>query len=143
MTDLLAMAPARHAQPLTFTREAQRHALLHARLRYAADQLFQDGLDNGIRIERTYSPFLEDRAAPPATSYKAGDLVRVTLQFDLTKERRYVAVTDPLPAGFEPVESWFASTAASLRASQDDQGSVEQDWFGVVAPGRIRPCRAA
>jgi alpha-2-macroglobulin len=40
-----------------------------------------------------------------------------------------VAVTDPLPAGFEPVESWFATTAASLAASQDNQGDVDQDWF--------------
>ena len=66
---------------------------------------------------------------PAATSYKAGDLVRVTLSFDLTKERRYLAVTDPLPAGFEAVESWFATTAASLAREQDDQGSRSDNWF--------------
>ncbi len=128
MNQLAAMASSPAAQPLTFTREGAGTLFYTARLRYAADQLFQDGLDNGFRIERSYSPYVEDRAAPPATSFKAGDLVRVTLKLDLTKERRYVAVTDPLPAGFEPVESWFASTAATLRASQDDQGEVEQDW---------------
>jgi uncharacterized protein YfaS (alpha-2-macroglobulin family) len=38
-----------------------------------------------------------------------------------------VAVTDPLPAGFEPVESWFATTAASL--TQDEQKSEAQgNW---------------
>ena len=47
-------------------------------------------------------------------SFEAGDLVRVTLSLDLPKERRYVAVTDPIPAGFEPVESWFATTAADV-----------------------------
>jgi len=30
-------------------------------------------------------------------------------------------VTDPLPAGFEPVESWFATTAQSLADNQDQQ----------------------
>ena len=55
--------------------------------------------------------------------------MRVTLTFQLTKERRYVAVTDPLPAGFEPVESWFATTAASLAERQDDQGDAERSWF--------------
>jgi uncharacterized protein YfaS (alpha-2-macroglobulin family) len=128
MNQLAARASSPAAEPLTFTREGTGTLFYTARLRYAADQLFQDGLDNGFRIERSYSPYVEDRAAPPATSFKAGDLVRVTLKLDLTKERRYVAVTDPLPAGFEPVESWFASTAATLRASQDDQGEVEQDW---------------
>jgi hypothetical protein len=55
----------------------------------------------------------------------------VTLTFRLTKERRYVAVTDPLPAGFEAVETWFATTARDLAAQQDRQtntGGDAQDW---------------
>ena len=55
---------------------------------------------------------------PGRRVYKAGDLVRVTLTFELTKERRFVAVTDPLPAGFEPVESWFATTARDRRRAE-------------------------
>ena len=62
-------------------------------------------------------------------TYKAGDLVRVTLTLDLTKERRFVAATDPLPAGFEPVESWFATSAAALSTAQDEQPEVSEDWF--------------
>src|SRR6185369_5996243 len=64
---------------------------------------------------------------PAATSFGAGDLVRVTLTLTLTKERRFVAVTDPLPAGFEPVESWFATSAATLARSQDQQDTTG-DW---------------
>ena len=55
----------------------------------------------------------------------------MTLTFNLTKERRFVAVTDPLPAGFEPVESWFATTAASLTNTQRDleeQGTWMSWW---------------
>jgi uncharacterized protein YfaS (alpha-2-macroglobulin family) len=129
MTRVLAAGQPGTARPLTFSREGTGTLFYTARLRYAADTLFHEGLDAGFAIERSYAPFLENGTAPAATSYKAGDLVRVTLTFNLTKERRFVAVTDPLPAGFEPVESWFATTAASLAAQQDDQGEVDRDWF--------------
>ena len=50
----------------------------------------------------------------------------MTLTLDLPKERRWVAVVDPLPAGFEPVESWFETTAADLAKSQraEDEGQA-------------------
>src|SRR4029450_13261001 len=88
------------------------------------------GLDSGFAIRRSYAPAPEEGAAEraPGTSFKAGDLIKVTLSFDLTKERRYVAVTDPLPAGFEAVESWFATTARDLGRIQDE-GGQPQDWM--------------
>jgi uncharacterized protein YfaS (alpha-2-macroglobulin family) len=130
MAKVLAQAPSGTERPLTFTREGTGTLFYTARLRYAADQLFQTGLDNGMRIERSYAPFVENGTAPAATSYQAGDLVRVTLTFHLTKERRFVAVTDPLPAGFEAVESWFATTAASLAREQDEQlGPDPENWM--------------
>jgi uncharacterized protein YfaS (alpha-2-macroglobulin family) len=122
MSAVLASAPAGSEQPLTFTRNGDGTLFYSARLRYAVDRLFQQGLDQGIRIERSYAPYVESGARPASTSFKAGDLVRVTIALDLTKERRFVAVTDPLPAGFEPVESWFASSAAQLAQAQDRQG---------------------
>ena len=123
MTQVLAAGAAGTTRPLTFTREGTGTLYYTARLRYAADALYQDGLDAGLAIERKYEPFVEAGTRPAATSYQAGDLVRVTLTFRLTKERRFVAVTDPLPAGFEAVESWFATTAGDLRAQQNRQTS--------------------
>ena len=128
MASLLAAGPASAAQPLTFTRNGAGTLFYTARVRYAIDRLYQTGLDSGIRIERTYTPYVETGTRPAATSYKAGDLVRVTLTLNLTKERRFVAVTDPLPAGFEPVESWFATSAAGL-ASATEQQDTSSDWF--------------
>jgi uncharacterized protein YfaS (alpha-2-macroglobulin family) len=133
MAQVLAAGAAGTTHPLTFTREGTGTLYYTARLRYAADTLFQEGLDAGFRIERRYEPFAETGSRPAATAYQAGDLVRVTLTFRLTKERRFVAVTDPLPAGLEAVESWFATTAGDLRAQQDRQssergGDDERGW---------------
>ena len=116
-------------QPLTFTKIGDGTLYYTARLRYAVDQLFQQGLDQGIRIERSYAPYVEKGSRLPSSSFNAGDLIRVTLTLQLTKERRFVAVTDPLPAGFEPVESWFASSAAALAEDQDNQGD-SGTWTG-------------
>ncbi len=126
LAQLLKSTPANTKRPLTFTREGTGTLFYTARLQYAADALFQDGLDAGFRIERRYEPYAESGSTlPPSVTYKAGDLVRVTLTLRLTKERRFVAVTDPLPAGFEPVESWFATTARQLSADQDRQSAAE------------------
>jgi uncharacterized protein YfaS (alpha-2-macroglobulin family) len=119
---------------LTFTREGSGTLFYTARLRYAVDALFQDGLDAGLRIARRYEPYVENGSRPAATTYQAGDLVRVTLTLRLTQERRFVAVTDPLPAGFEPVETWFDTTAQQLRASSRQtsspgaEGDESSDW---------------
>jgi alpha-2-macroglobulin len=123
MTQVLARGPVGSSQPLTFTREGAGTLFYTTRLRYAADALYQQGLDSGFRIERRYEPYVETGSKPVSTTYKAGDLVRVTLTFRLTKERRFVAVTDPIPAGFEAVESWFATTARAVGSRQDRQTS--------------------
>ena len=136
MTQVLALGPAGATRPLTFKREGAGTLFFTTRLRYAADKLFQDGLDAGFHIERRYEPFVENGTRPAATSFRAGDLVRVTLTFRLTKERRFVAVTDPLPAGFEAVESWFATTARDLAGQQDQQTS--QDESGGEGDGWTR-----
>jgi uncharacterized protein YfaS (alpha-2-macroglobulin family) len=135
MTELLAGGPAGSAHPLTFTRDGAGTLFYTARMRYAADQLFQQGLDSGIRIERMFAPYVESGTRPAATSYKAGDLIRVTLTLRLTKERRFVAVTDPLPAGFEPLESWFATTARAIGTTEPDTDDRESAWESVWERG--------
>jgi uncharacterized protein YfaS (alpha-2-macroglobulin family) len=132
MATLAAKAAPGTQRELSFSREGTGTLFYVARLNYAADRLYQDGLDSGFRIRRNYAPYVENGISPaPTLSYKAGDLVRVTLSLDLSKERRFVAVNDPLPAGFEPVESWFATTAATLSADQrtnEAQGAWWNWW---------------
>jgi alpha-2-macroglobulin len=129
MATLAAKLTPAAQRELSFSREGTGTLFYVARLNYAADRLYQQGLDSGFHILRTYAPYVENGQSPAASlSYKAGDLVRVTLSLDLTKERRFVAVNDPLPAGFEPVESWFATTAAALTADQR-QNEAQGAWW--------------
>lgn len=113
---------------LTFKKDGTGTMFYVAQLKYAVDAILQDGMDQGFRVERQYAA---EAGGPPATTFKAGDLVKVSLTLRLTKERRFVAVTDPLPAGFEPVEAWFATTASNLARDQRDQeeGGSWMSWW--------------
>lgn len=135
MKELLASAPSGGALPLSFEKKGKGTLHYTARLQYASAELPQAGLDQGFRIERAFLPAGEKTAAASGNAYKAGELVRVTLTFQLPKERRYVAVTDPLPAGFEPVESYFATTASDLAREQRDQEDGPRDWTEQWARG--------
>src|SRR5262249_44739550 len=105
--------------PLTFNREGTGTLFYRTRLRYALTGIYHDPADMGFTIERKYS----------VANVKAGDLVKVTLKIRNTKERRFVAVTDPIPAGTEPVESWFATTASDLADQQRNTESQDNDWM--------------
>lgn len=125
MAQVLAKAPAGQQIPLVFTRDGVGTLYYMLRLRYAANVMYHDALDQGFRIERTYTV---QNGSTPSTSFKAGDLIEVTLRIRNTKERRYVAVTDPIPAGTEPVESWFATTASALVEQQMTYGGSWAWW---------------
>jgi uncharacterized protein YfaS (alpha-2-macroglobulin family) len=131
MAKLLASGRAGDVRPLEFTKEGTGTLFYSARLEYANGAPVLQDLDSGIRVRRTYEKYVDGRGVSPGTTFAAGDLVRVTLTLDLTKERRYVAVQDPLPAGLEPIESWFATTAQELAAVQQasDAGASWYSWW--------------
>jgi uncharacterized protein YfaS (alpha-2-macroglobulin family) len=110
--------------PVVFTRNGAGTLFYSMRLRYARSVLLHDPLDQGFTVSRKYDT--------NKTSFKAGDLIKVTLTIRNTKERRFVAVTDPIPAGTEPVESWFATTASDLseqQRQQEDASSSGWQWW--------------
>jgi len=132
MPALGAAIPAGSTRDLTFRRDGVGNLFYNARLRYAVDSLFQDGLDSGFAVTRKYSLVDADgKTLKDTTTFQAGDLIRVTLGFELTKERRFVAVVDPLPAGLEPIESWFESTAAKAAEAQErsTDSSTWREWW--------------
>jgi hypothetical protein len=124
------------AADIAVHREGAGTAFYNARLTYAPEAATLTARDNGFHIERNYAVMRDSGAGPAAQSFAAGDLIRVTLSLDLPKERRYVAVTDPIAAGFEPVESWFATTAADLAKATDQQdGSSRLTWVEMWRRG--------
>lgn len=118
---------------LTFAREGAGTLFYAARLSYAQSRETHPPKDQGFRVGRRYALLTEGRPGMPVTSFGAGDLIQVTLTLDLPKERRYVAVRDPLPAGFEAVESWFATTAAQVArpdgSDAADDTAREPEWL--------------
>ncbi|HEX8255286.1 MAG TPA: alpha-2-macroglobulin family protein [Thermoanaerobaculia bacterium] len=116
------------AAPMTFTREGTGTLYYMLRLRYANDVMQQQALNRGFQIDRSYSVGTGSDAAR-STSFKAGDLITVTLRIRNTKERQFVAVTDPIPAGTEPVETWFATTATALVEAQQQNATTSWAWW--------------
>jgi alpha-2-macroglobulin len=127
MRDVLAKGPAGSKLPVTFTREGTGTLYYMMRLRYTLELGRYQPLDQGFKVERAY---FVDGTTTPVTSFKAGDVIRVNLRIRATKERRFVAVTDPIPAGTEPVETWFATTATELVEQQQQmQGGDGWAWW--------------
>jgi alpha-2-macroglobulin len=140
MPELVAKVGAGETKPLTFSKQGTGTLFYVARLQYASDRVFHDSLDKGFAISRRYAVVdtatvahglsRADRSeTEPSTSFKAGDLIKMTLTLEIPKERRWVALVDPIPAGFEPVESWFQTTAADLAKKQrDEDEGASRDW---------------
>ncbi|MEA2570840.1 MAG: alpha-2-macroglobulin [Acidobacteriota bacterium] len=115
--------------PVTFDRQGPAGTLFYLmRLRYAAPSHMTEPRDQAFRVERRYAL---QGAKAESKSFKAGDLIKVTLTIRNTKERRFVAITDPIPAGTEPVESWFATTTTELVDAQrkEESRAAGSDWM--------------
>ncbi len=132
MAKLVAGAKPAEKRDLTFHREGTGTLFYAARLQYVNAAPVLTDTDMGIRVQRRYEKYVDGKPVGAAgTAFAAGDLVRVTLSFDLTKERRFVAVSDPLPAGLEPIETWFATTAQELadKQGENDEGGSWYSWW--------------
>jgi uncharacterized protein YfaS (alpha-2-macroglobulin family) len=131
MPDLLRQIPAGAERDLTFSREGTGRLYYAARLQYQPTTT-PAASDQGVRVERRYERFTETdgTAGPAATTFNAGDLIRVTLTITVPAERRYVAVSDALPAGVEAVDSWFQTTASDLaKDASVETGRDEPQWW--------------
>ncbi|HSP32978.1 MAG TPA: MG2 domain-containing protein [Thermoanaerobaculia bacterium] len=124
MREVLSLGAAGTQLPIVFNREGTGTLFYLLRLRYASTDMKLQPLDAGFALDRTYR-LHGDKAA--ATSFNAGDLIEVTLKVSNTKERRFVAITDPIPAGTEPVETAFATTASDV-SDEQQQNDYTSSW---------------
>ena len=130
MKDLIA---ATAPTGLTFSRTGDGRLYYTTRLQYAVKDP-QPATDQGMRVERRFERFVESGAGTAASSFAAGDLVRVTLRVTLPKEARFVAVTDPLAAGFETVDGFFRTTAQDL-ARDGEATDTDNNWMAWMQKG--------
>jgi hypothetical protein len=135
MPDLVRQVAAGASQPLTVSRAGTGHVYYATRVQYALTTP-QPAVDQGIHVERRYETYVEKGAGRAATSFNAGELIRVTLTVTLPKDRHFVAVVDPFPAGVEAVDSWFATTASDLAHDASSQSTNgDNSWLSWYRHG--------
>ena len=94
--------------------------------------------DEGIRVEKTIRP-----AEGRGTGYERGRTYLVTVSVQTSQERLYVVVDDPVPAGFEIVNTSFATESREQRqalgaARREDK---RPGWWGSFDHEDIRDDR--
>ena len=103
-------------------------------LKAAKDGVSKVALDEGLSIEkrmRSLEPAeLEAAVAiiPRETELLAGlgQLVVVDLLLESAEPRDQLVIDDPLPAGLEPIEFGFETTARALSTMNDRRGEIEE-----------------
>jgi alpha-2-macroglobulin len=158
--------------PLTFAATGSGKVSYAARLTYAKPLSSLKALDRGFSVVRSYTPYRRDITAGSATSssstpsttvrpingrssavrngdgtgtvtFKPGDLVRVTISVSTAQTRTNVVIDDPLPAGFEAVDSQLESTTRDQEGT-DGQGFGESGtgtWYAGIDRSEIRDDR--
>lgn len=130
MRDLVQHVAAAAAPALSISRTGTGKVYYTARVQsFAPEQ--PEAMDRGFQVERRYERFLKSATGPAATSFSPGDVVRVTIALTLRGEGRYLALADPVPAGFEPIDGWFATTARDLAESATSKPQ-RRDAFDYV-----------
>jgi hypothetical protein len=78
--------------------------------------------DRGFVVRRTYERVSPQRTDMDALTFAAGDVVRVRVRITLRSDGQYLALTDPLPAGFEALDEHFETT-------QRNFGESSRGWW--------------
>ena len=104
-----AIAPPDTQLPVTFTRDGVGTLFYAMRLRYAREHRHARQARSGLLARAHYA--LQNGKASQ-TTFKAGDLIKVTLKCGTRRSAASSRSPIRFPAGTEPVESWFATTAA-------------------------------
>jgi uncharacterized protein YfaS (alpha-2-macroglobulin family) len=116
---------------LVFDKHGSGTLFYEARLRYAPLVPPSDDLERGFFVQKTsravpreqLNDALKQVPEVGQQRFAAGDLVLTDLVLIAPAERHYVVIDDPLPAGFEAVDTQLRTTAAGL----DISGSYSDD----------------
>jgi hypothetical protein len=144
ISDLVA-APG---QALLFERDGSGKLFYQARLRYARAELPNAGLDAGFyvekRLRRVEPSGLGDIApdAPGELAFKGGDLVVGDVLIVTSSAREFVVVDDPLPAGFEAVDTTLLTSSRNAAVLDAACRGCDGDAVASVERRELRDDRA-
>ncbi|MFN8422147.1 MAG: MG2 domain-containing protein [Anaerolineae bacterium] len=154
VADLLGAGGGR----LTITKSGPGRAYYGAWLRYFVPAASAPPVAHGVTLGRQYlqvNPRTLKATGQPATDVKVGDYVQVKLTLIVPHELRYVLLEDPLPAGFEAVDTSLRTTSGAASGpelteqtdeSEQDQaerGWWEWDWWSYWVASQIRDEKVA
>jgi hypothetical protein len=125
-------------QPLVLEKQGPGRLYYRLGLRYAPRSLKVAAAEQGFAVRRVYEAVPGEgqvtTVAPGQLKVKAGTVLRVRLTVTVPSQRHYVAVDDPLPAGFEALDLDLRTTS-SLRLSHVASGGAADDcsWYTRLA----------
>ena len=143
--DIAKLAGTKGAS-LVFDKRGSGTMFYQARLRYARRTLPTDTLDQGFFVQKGLRPVspegltqaLQSIAETVPPRFSAGDLVITDLVIVTPSPRDFVVVDDPLPAGFEAVDSHLATTSKAYDVGQPSAwcpGCQDEDGRDDLASG--------
>ncbi|MBK8541468.1 MAG: Ig-like domain-containing protein [Ardenticatenia bacterium] len=110
--------------PLTIRREGEGLVYYDAHLRLYRPADKAEPLARGIVIGRQYllaDPGTLKPSGEAVDSFKIGDVAQVKLTVICDERRDYVAVEDPIPAGFEIIDSSLKTASAAAQGAQMEE----------------------
>ncbi len=128
MPELRAIVPPGRQARLTVASGGPGAVFYATRLRWQRPAATAPPLDHGIAISRRYERLVDGKPQAAATTFAAGDVVRVTITVRLPEARDFVAVTDILPAGFEAIDTTLAGAGHEAEAGERTAPSSVGYW---------------
>jgi uncharacterized protein YfaS (alpha-2-macroglobulin family) len=108
------------AGELAITPKGEVHYNVEVRYRRTPESL--KDVSAGLTLERLYL----DEAGKPKTTFKVGDVVVVRLTTQLKDDSNHLMVSDSLPAGFEALNSRFATVGTTGIKQTEEWGTYRE-----------------
>ncbi len=112
------------AVPLVLENLQSRRLFAQTRLEGRSRVVEQPRQDRGFSLQRHYEIVGDDGAVRDFQNARVGDRVLVTLRLECRQGSHFLAVDDPLPAAFEPLNPEFKSQQTRVGAA------LSEDWVG-------------
>ena len=86
--------------------------------------------EEGLIVTRQFYALDDKKEEHPLHDFRVGETYKGVITLALPKDRNYLLVEEPLPAGFEPVDMTLATTsrASNLRAQDSENSEQNQSY---------------